>query len=188
VPRRPESVAVSDAPVSRLVPILGHRRHGVPTQELCAKRYEPSGSAALKCWENPISVRANRRSVWSIEKLSRRCPHSSVRCTTTCNNANRQQRPLLGDVFNLSGTPRHHPRLFQGGGLLRPAQQTKQCGFTKEIVLAINTYDSLAPARRQTGGLDPAVDHQVDTGGRLVLVINELALLMLHHLRTGQMG
>src|ERR1035437_10225918 len=98
-----------------------------------------------------------------------------------------QAGTLRDDVLDLGGGPGHHLGVFQGRGLLATTRQIQQCGLAKKLVGLVDVDNHLVAVVGHTRDFDFALDDQVDVGGRLVLIIDHLAFLVLHDAGAGQM-
>jgi hypothetical protein len=121
----------------------------------------------------------------STLKLSMRCVKSMVRCARICSSAT-ARRGLRDDVFDLGGSPGHQLGFFQSRGLLAAMRQIQQCGLAKELVGLVDIDDHLVAVVGQAGDFDSALDDQEDVAGRLVLIVDHLAFLVLHNAGAGQ--
>src|ERR1017187_7081968 len=98
-----------------------------------------------------------------------------------------QAGTLRDDVLDLGGGPRHHLGVFHGRGLLATTRQIQQCGLAKKLVGLVHVDNHLVAVVGHTRDFDFALDDQVDVGGRLVLIVDHLAFLVLHDAGAGQM-
>src|ERR1035441_8368936 len=67
-------------------------------------------------------------------------------------------------------------------------RQVQQGGLAKELVGLIDVDHHLVAVVGQAGDFDFAFDDQEDVGGRLVLIVDHLAFLVLHNAGAGKMG
>ena len=67
-------------------------------------------------------------------------------------------------------------------------RQIQKRGFAEELIGLVNVHDHLMAVIGEPGNLDFAVDHQINAGGGLVLVVDHLAFPVLHDAGAGQMG
>src|ERR1017187_6964333 len=98
-----------------------------------------------------------------------------------------QAGTLHDDVFDLGGGPGHQLGLFESRGLLAAMRQIQQCGLAKKLVLLVDVDNHLVAVIGQAGDFDLTGDNEVDVGGRLVLIVDHLAFLILHNAGAGQM-
>src|ERR1017187_8077111 len=98
-----------------------------------------------------------------------------------------QAGTLREDVLDLGGGPRHQLGVFQSRGLLAAVRQIQQCGLAKKLVGLVHVDNHMVAVVGHTRDFDFALDDQVDVGGRLVLIVDHLAFLVLHDAGAGQM-
>src|ERR1017187_8584826 len=98
-----------------------------------------------------------------------------------------QAGTLGDDVLDFGAGPGHQAGVLQSRGLLAAMRQIQQGGLAKELVGLIDVDHHLVAVVGQAGDFDFAFDDQEDVGGRLVLIVNHLAFLVLHNAGAGQM-
>src|ERR1039458_8302133 len=98
-----------------------------------------------------------------------------------------QPRTLQDEVLDLGGGPGHHLGVFQSRGLLAAMRQIQERGLAKKLVGLVDVDNHLVAVVGHAGDFDFTGDNQVDVGGRLVLIVDHQAFLVLHDARAGQM-
>src|SRR5581483_4788286 len=97
-----------------------------------------------------------------------------------------EPRPFHDDILDFGGAPGHQLGAFQGHGLFRAGNGADERGLAEELVRLVNIYDHLTAVVSQPRNLDLPPDHQIDGGGRLVLVVDRLPPAVLDDTRTRQ--
>jgi hypothetical protein len=100
---------------------------------------------------------------------------------------NRKPRPLHDDVFDFRRGPGHQLRVFERRGLFRAVRQIQKRRFPEELVRLINVHYHLVAIVRQARYFHFAVNHEINCGGRLILVIDHLSFSILHNAGARQM-
>ena len=138
--------------------------------------------------EKRISERASRRAMLSTVKLSMRCVKSIVRCTRICSSATARRGRFM-TMSSISAVVQVISLVFSSAvACSRTMRQIQECGFAEEFVGLVDVDHHLMAVVGQAGNLDLALDHQIDVGGRLVLVVDHLAFPVLHDAGARQMS
>ena len=150
-------------------------------------RTDPSGLRVPSRSEKRISERASRRAMLSAEKLSMRCVKSSVRCTRICSSATARRGRFM-TISSISGVLQAISLVSSSAvGLFGTVRQAEERRFAEEFVRLVDVHHHLVAVVRQADHFHLAVDHQIQAGGGLILVVNGLALAVLHNGRARQM-
>ena len=98
----------------------------------------------------------------------------------------RQARPLCDHVLDFRGRPGHQPGVVESSGLFGPVWKIQESRFTEELVGLVDVHHYLAAVIPHPRDLHFPLDHEIDAGGRLVLVVDKLTLLELRDARARQ--
>ena len=98
-----------------------------------------------------------------------------------------QTRAAGHDIFDFRRGPGHDLGVLERERLLVPGRRAEERGFPEELVSLVDVDHHLAPIVRHPADFDFTVDHEINAGRWLILVVNNLALPVLQNARAGKM-